>query len=183
MPMKANMARITARPTPSVAGCIDCEKFARCMALAPTTMKMTNGINFNVVVAFTRRAPRATPPTLTSAIPPTTHTIVKTRTRVARDCGKKLAAMSARAAATPPQPVPLRQTHPEHMPLIHPTSIRHVQGTLVATPSDDVGRDLNTVSIDREMVQLATNTLHYNASAEILSRAFDQLKRTVSETQ
>ena len=85
--------------------------------------------------------------------------------------------------ATPPQPVPLRQTHPEHMPLIHPTSIRHVQGTLVATPSDDVGRDLNTVSIDQEMAKLATNTLHYNASAEILSRAFDQLKRTVSESQ
>ncbi len=88
-----------------------------------------------------------------------------------------------RAAVTPPQPVPLRQTHPEHLPLIHPTSIHNVQGTLVATPSDDVGRDLNTVSIDREMAKLATNTLHYNASAEILSRAFDQLKRTVSETQ
>jgi flagellar basal-body rod protein FlgB len=58
-----------------------------------------------------------------------------------------------------------------------------VQGTLVATPSDDVGRDLNTVSIDREMAKLTTNTLHYNGSVEILSRAFDQLKRTVSETQ
>jgi flagellar basal-body rod protein FlgB len=88
-----------------------------------------------------------------------------------------------RAAATPPQPPPLRQTHPEHLPLIPPTSIRNVQGTLVVTPSDDIGHDLNTVSIDQEMAQLATNTMHYNASAEILSRAFDQLKRTVSETQ
>ena len=88
-----------------------------------------------------------------------------------------------RAAATPPPPPPLRQTHPEHLPLIHPTSIRNVQGTLVVTPSDDVGRDLNTVSIDQEMAKLATNTMHYNASTEILSRAFDQLKRTVSETQ
>ena len=87
------------------------------------------------------------------------------------------------AAATPPQPVPLRQTHPEHLPHIYPTSIGNVQGTLVATPSDDVGHDLNTVSIDREMAKLMTNTLHYNASAEILSRTFDQLKRTVSETQ
>lgn len=87
------------------------------------------------------------------------------------------------AAATPPQPVPLRQTHPEHLPHIYPTSIGNVQGTLVATPSDDVGHDLNTVSIDREMAKLMTNTLHYNASAEMLSRAFDQLKRTVSETQ
>ena len=88
-----------------------------------------------------------------------------------------------RAAATPPQPVPLRRTHTDHLPLIHPTSIRNVHGTLVATPSDDVGHDLNTVSIDREMAKLTTNTFHYNASAEILSRAFDQLKRTVSETQ
>jgi len=44
-----------------------------------------------------------------------------------------------------------------------------------------VGRDLNTVSIDQEMAKLATNTFHYNASAEIVSRAFDQLKRTVTE--
>jgi flagellar basal-body rod protein FlgB len=88
-----------------------------------------------------------------------------------------------RAAATPPQPPPLWQTHPEHLPHMHPTSIRNVQGTLVVTPSDDVGHDLNTVSIDQEMAQLATNTLHYNASTEILSRTFDQLKRTVSETQ
>jgi len=88
-----------------------------------------------------------------------------------------------RAAATPPQPSPLRQTHPEHLPLVQPTSISDVQGTLVVAPSDDIGRDLNTVSIDHEMAKLTTNTLHYNASAEILSRAFDQLKRTVSETQ
>jgi len=88
-----------------------------------------------------------------------------------------------RAAATPPQPGPLRQTHPEHLPLLHPTSLRDVQGTLVATPSDDVGHDLNTVSIDREMARLMANTMHYNASTEILSRSFDQLKRTVSETQ
>jgi len=88
-----------------------------------------------------------------------------------------------RAAATPPPPSPLMRTHPEHLPPLQPTSIRNVQGTLVVTPSDDVGHDLNTVSIDQEMAKLTTNTLHYNASAEILSRAFDQLKRTVSETQ
>ena len=88
-----------------------------------------------------------------------------------------------RAAATPAQPPPLRQTHPAHWPHVQPTSIRDVQGTLMATPSDDVGHDLNTVSIDQEMAKLATNTLHYNASAEILSRTFDQLKRTVSESQ
>jgi flagellar basal-body rod protein FlgB len=92
-------------------------------------------------------------------------------------------AEALRAAATPPPPSPLMRTHPEHLPLLQPTSIRNVQGTLVVTPSDDVGHDLNTVSIDQEMAKLTTNTLHYNAATEILSRAFDQLKRTVSETQ
>jgi flagellar basal-body rod protein FlgB len=86
-----------------------------------------------------------------------------------------------RDATTPPQPSPLWRTHPEHLPMMQQTSIRDVQGTLVATPSDDVGRDLNTVSIDREMAKLTTNTFHYNASAEILSRTFDQLKRSITE--
>jgi flagellar basal body rod protein FlgB len=31
------------------------------------------------------------------------------------------------------------------------------------------------------MAELTTNTLQYNASAEILSRMFDQLKRTISD--
>jgi flagellar basal-body rod protein FlgB len=89
-----------------------------------------------------------------------------------------------RAAATPPPPQlpPLWWTHPEHLPLVQPQPpMRDVQSTLVVSPSNDVGRDLNTVSIDQEMAKLATNTFHYNASAEILSRAFDQLKRTVTE--
>ena len=89
-----------------------------------------------------------------------------------------------RAAATPPPPLPapLWRTHPEHLPLVQPQpTIRDVQGRLVVTPSNDVGRDLNTVSIDQEMAKLATNTFHYNTSAEIVSRAFDQLKRTVTE--
>jgi flagellar basal-body rod protein FlgB len=87
------------------------------------------------------------------------------------------------AAAPPPPPAPLWRTHPEHLPVTMPrTAIRDVQGALVATPSNDVGRDLNTVSIDREMAKLTTNTFHYNASAEITSRVLDQLKRTISES-
>jgi len=87
-----------------------------------------------------------------------------------------------RAAAAPPPPSPLRRTHPEHLPVVHQmTTIRDVQGTLVATPSNDIGRDLNTVSLDREMAKLTTNTFHYNAVADILSRRFDGLKRITTE--
>ena len=73
----------------------------------------------------------------------------------------------------------LRRTNPRHLP--QPQGLREVQGTLVVSPSDDVGRDRNSVSVDREMAELATNTLQYNAAAEILSRMFDQLKRTISD--
>src|SRR4030095_12824572 len=55
-----------------------------------------------------------------------------------------------RAAATPPPPQlpPRGQTPPGHFPLMQPRPlIRDVQGMLVITPSNDVGRDLNTVSI------------------------------------
>jgi flagellar basal-body rod protein FlgB len=73
----------------------------------------------------------------------------------------------------------LRRTNPRHLP--QPQELREVQGTLVVSPSDDVGRDRNSVSVDREMAELSTNTLQYNATAEILSRVFDQLKRTISD--
>jgi len=89
-----------------------------------------------------------------------------------------------RAAAAPaPPPSPLWRTHPEHLPVLPPqTTIRDVQGTLVPTPSDDIGGDLNTVSIDREMARLARNTSQYNAATEMVSRMLDQLKRTINES-
>src|SRR4029434_1184601 len=89
-----------------------------------------------------------------------------------------------RAAATPPpQPPPLAQTHPEHSPHIYLPSIHNMQRTVFTPPPDDVGRELNTVSIDREMAKLTTNPLHYNGSVEILSRAFDQPKRPLTRTR
>jgi flagellar basal-body rod protein FlgB len=73
----------------------------------------------------------------------------------------------------------LRRTNPRHLP--QPQGLGEIRGTLVASPSDDVGRDRNSVSVDREMAELSTNTLQYNAAAEILSRMLDQLKRTISD--
>ena len=74
----------------------------------------------------------------------------------------------------------LRRTHPQHLP--HTVASLHdVQGRLVARPSDDVGRDLNSVAMDQEMAALTTNAFHYNASTELLSRLFSSLRRTISE--
>ena len=85
-----------------------------------------------------------------------------------------------RAVAQEATGAPLLQTHPRHLPQTI-TSVHEVQGRLVARPSDDVGRDLNSVSVDHEMAALTTNAFHYNASTEILSRLFSSLRRTINE--
>jgi flagellar basal-body rod protein FlgB len=74
----------------------------------------------------------------------------------------------------------LRRTHSQHLPPMV-ASLHDVQGRLVARPSDDVGRDLNSVAMDREMAALTTNAFHYNASTELLSRLFSSLRRTIGE--
>ena len=89
-----------------------------------------------------------------------------------------------RAAVAPPPPSsPLQHTHPQHLPrpLSPPPGVSAVQGRLIASPSNNVGQDLNTVSIDHEMAKLTTNTFHYNASADLLSRSYEQLRRTINE--
>lgn len=85
-----------------------------------------------------------------------------------------------RAAVQPSSEEPLQRTHLRHVPQPSP-SLQEVQGHLVARPSDDVGRDLNSVSVDQEMAALTTSDFHYNASAEILSRLFSSLRRTINE--
>jgi flagellar basal-body rod protein FlgB len=89
-------------------------------------------------------------------------------------------AAALREAVQPPaHDTPVR-THPQHLPSMV-RSVAEVQGALVASPSDDVGRDLNTVSLDQEMGKLTVNTFHYNTSIELLSRFFNTLQRTISE--
>ena len=85
-----------------------------------------------------------------------------------------------RQAVKPSDQGALHPTHAKHLPNSS-RSIHTLEGRVVATASDDVGNDLNTVSIDQEMARLAMNTFHYNASAEIMSRMLSLLKYTVSE--
>ena len=85
-----------------------------------------------------------------------------------------------REAVHPPAHHTPVRTHAQHLPGVV-RSVAEVQGTLVASPSDDVGSDLNTVSLDQEMGKLTVNTFHYNTSIELLSRFFNTLQRTISE--
>ena len=83
------------------------------------------------------------------------------------------------AILPPPHDAPQRM-HPQHLPGFV-QSVAEVQGRVVASPSDNVGSDLNTVSLDQEMGRFTTNTLHYNTSIELLGRYIDTLRRTISE--
>jgi flagellar basal-body rod protein FlgB len=85
-----------------------------------------------------------------------------------------------RQAAQPPQQGTMQRTHPHHFPSPSP-SVTEVKGSVAASPSDDVGNDLNTVSLDQQMAKLTMNTFHYNASTEILSRMLGQVKRTITD--
>jgi flagellar basal-body rod protein FlgB len=85
-----------------------------------------------------------------------------------------------RDAVQPPAHATLQRTHARHLPIVA-RSVADVQGVLVASPSDNVGSDLNTVSMDQEMGRVTLNAFHYNTSIEFMGRALDQLRRVISE--
>jgi flagellar basal-body rod protein FlgB len=81
-------------------------------------------------------------------------------------------------AADAENSIKLRQTHSRHLPLraaragsvdVHPSSIIR----------DSPEGDYNTVDIDKEMANLAENSLLYNASAQILAKKFEGLKNAI----
>jgi flagellar basal-body rod protein FlgB len=85
-----------------------------------------------------------------------------------------------RDAVQPPVHATPQRTHVRHLPVVA-RPVVEVQGVLVASPSDNVGSDLNTVSLDQEMGRFTLNAFHYNTSIEFLSRSLDQLRRVISD--
>ena len=74
--------------------------------------------------------------------------------------------------------ITLRQTHSGHLPLrgsvagsisVHPSSI---------TRASSNGKE-KAVDIDKEMANLAENSLLYNASAQILAKKLEKLKNVI----
>jgi flagellar basal-body rod protein FlgB len=85
-----------------------------------------------------------------------------------------------REAAKHKSPNSLTRTHEEHIRSARQAGL-DTQAHLVVTSSNDVGHDLNTVSIEQEMAAMAMNTLHFNTSTEILSRLFAGIRRAITE--
>ena len=71
-------------------------------------------------------------------------------------------------------------TNPRHIPLKGTKDrLESVTGRVVETPAKTPGKDGNAVELEEEMTKLSENQIMYNASVQILSRTFSDLRTAV----
>ena len=68
----------------------------------------------------------------------------------------------------------LTKTHPMHFPQV--LSLDNLSGRLEPTETPFMGRDRNSVDMERVMVKLAENTLMYETAVQMLIKKFRGLK-------
>ena len=59
--------------------------------------------------------------------------------------------------------------------------IQSIEGRISQEPFSEVGQDLNTVDMDREMAAMNKNDVKYSANTQALSRKFLLLKYAIGE--
>ncbi|HEY3308090.1 MAG TPA: flagellar basal body rod protein FlgB [Desulfuromonadaceae bacterium] len=73
-------------------------------------------------------------------------------------------------------------TNPRHLPLKGSGSrLQSVTGHVVETPAKTPGKDGNAVELENEMTKMAENQIMYNASVQILTRQFGELRTALKE--
>jgi flagellar basal-body rod protein FlgB len=73
-------------------------------------------------------------------------------------------------------------TNARHLPLKGSSSrLQSVTGRVVETPSKSPGKDGNAVELESEMSKMAENQIMYNASVQILSKQFGELRTALRE--
>lgn len=73
-------------------------------------------------------------------------------------------------------------TNPAHIPLRGSADrISQVQGQIVETPAKTPGRDGNSVELENEMSKMMQNQVMFNASVQLLSRQFAELRTALRE--
>lgn len=71
-------------------------------------------------------------------------------------------------------------TNPRHIPLKGQAGgIDAVQGTVIESPAGSLGRDGNGVELENEMGKLVENQILYNATVQIITKQFDNLKTAI----
>jgi len=59
--------------------------------------------------------------------------------------------------------------------------IRDVSAVIVQDPNSEMGQDLNTVDMDREMAAMTKNDLQYAAGTQMINKKFFFLKYAIGE--
>lgn len=84
-----------------------------------------------------------------------------------------------RAALNLEPGLPLTRTHPRHLP--YPRSLAEVKPKMRRDLYTTMRQDGNNVDIDREMTELAMNSINYHAAVEQLNQRLGMLRYVISE--
>ncbi|MBI2877623.1 MAG: flagellar basal body rod protein FlgB [Candidatus Tectomicrobia bacterium] len=76
---------------------------------------------------------------------------------------------------------PLLRTDPQHLPASGSREGKEAWASAIESPALPAGNDGNGVEMEKEMAKLAENTLMYNASVQILSKLFSQVRYAIDE--
>jgi flagellar basal-body rod protein FlgB len=69
-----------------------------------------------------------------------------------------------------------------HLPLKGVSSrIQSVTGRIIETPAKSPGKDGNSVELENEMSRMTENQIMYNASVQLLTRQFGELRSALRE--
>lgn len=74
----------------------------------------------------------------------------------------------------------VKRTHPGHLPSARITESTITPQIVRLPEQDNLRGDGNTVDMDREMASLSSNQLLYRASAQIVAKDFQLLKKVIS---
>ncbi|MDN5346741.1 MAG: flagellar basal-body rod protein FlgB [Clostridia bacterium] len=84
-----------------------------------------------------------------------------------------------RAALNLDPGLPLARTHPRHLP--YPRSLADVRPEVRQDLYTAMRQDGNNVDIDREMVELAMNSINYSAAVQQLNQRLAMLRYVINE--
>ena len=74
----------------------------------------------------------------------------------------------------------MKRTHPGHLPSARVNAATCVPQIVRLPEQDNLRGDGNTVDMDREMASLSSNQLLYRASAQIVAKDFQLLKKVIT---
>ncbi len=61
------------------------------------------------------------------------------------------------------------------------TELKDLSPNIAQDPNSEMGQDLNTVDMDREMAQMTKNDMKYSATSQAVSKKFAMLRYAVTE--